>query len=75
MGEFSFWSRLITKITKQNACQGNDIPAKIIKENINIVTDIVYNNFNNLLLSPHFSLHWILSSWDHLFYLNYIVYL
>ena len=35
----------------QKACQGSDIPVKIIKENINIITDFIYNNFNNSLFS------------------------
>ena len=39
---------------KQKACQGRDIPVKIIKENINIITDFNYNNFNNSLFSSCF---------------------
>ena len=35
-------------------CQGNHIPVKIIKENINIITDFIYINFNNSLLASHF---------------------
>ena len=38
----------------QKACQGSDIPVKIIKENINIITDFIYNNFNNSLFSSYF---------------------
>ena len=32
----------------------SDIPVKIIKENLDIVSNFVYNNFNNSLLSSNF---------------------
>ena len=38
----------------QKACQGSDIPVKIIKENINTITDFIYSNFNNLFFSSYF---------------------
>ena len=41
----------------KKAYQGSDIPVKIIKENINIITDFVYNNFNNSLFSSYFPSH------------------
>ena len=42
------------KLKSKKACQGSDIPVKIIKENINIATNCIYNNFNNSLLSSYF---------------------
>ena len=36
----------LQKLKSKKVCQGSDIPVKIIKENINIITDFIYNNFN-----------------------------
>ena len=44
----------LQKLKNKKACQGSDIPVKIIKENINIITDFIYNNFNNSLFSSYF---------------------
>ena len=44
----------LQKLKSKKACQGSDIPVKIIKENINIVTNCIYNNFNNSLFSSYF---------------------
>ena len=44
----------LQKLMSKKACQGSDIPVKLIKENINIVTDFIYNNFNNSLFSSYF---------------------
>ena len=44
----------LQKLKSIKACQGSDIPAKIIKENIDIITDFIYNNFNNSLFSSYF---------------------
>ena len=44
----------LKKLKSKKACQGSDIPVKIIKENINIVTNCIYNNFNNSLFSSYF---------------------
>ena len=44
----------LQKLKSQTACQGSDIPVKIIKENMNIITDFIYNNFNNSLFSSYF---------------------
>ena len=44
----------LQKLKSKEACQGSDIPVKIIKENINIITDLVYNNFSNSLFSSYF---------------------
>ena len=44
----------LQKLKSKKACQGSDIPVKIIKENINIITDFIYNNFNNSLFSLDF---------------------
>ena len=44
----------LQKLKSKKACQGSDIPVKIIKENINIITDLVYNNFSNSLFSSYF---------------------
>ena len=41
----------LQKLKSKKACKGSDI----IKENINIITDFVYNNFNNSLFSSYFS--------------------
>ena len=41
-------------LKSKKACQGSDIPVIIIKENIDIITDFIYNNFNNSLLSFYF---------------------
>ena len=45
----------LQKLKSRKACQGSDIPVKMIKENLNIIRDFIYNDFNNLLLSSHFS--------------------
>ena len=43
----------LQKIESKKACQGSDIPVKTIKENINFITDFIYNNFNNSLFSSY----------------------
>ena len=45
---------MLQKLKSKKACQGSDILAKIIKENINIITDFIYNNFNNSMFSSYF---------------------
>ena len=35
------------KLNSNKACQGNNIPVKIIKKNINIITDLICNKFND----------------------------
>ena len=42
------------KLNSKKACLESDIPVKIIKENLDIVSNFVYNNFNNSLLSSNF---------------------
>ena len=37
----------LQKLKSKKACQGNDIPVEIMKENIHIIANFVYNNFNN----------------------------
>ena len=44
----------LQKLKSKKACQGSDIPVKIIKENINTITDFIYSNFNNLFFSSYF---------------------
>ena len=44
----------LCKLNPKKACQENDIPVKTIKENLDIVTNFVYNNFNNSLFSSNF---------------------
>ena len=44
----------LQKLKSKKACQRSDIPVKLIKENINIITDFIYNNFNNSLISSYF---------------------
>ena len=43
----------LQKLKSKKACQGSDIPVKLIKVN-NIITDFIYNNFNNSLFSSYF---------------------
>ena len=44
----------LQKLKSKKACHGSDIPVKIIKEKIIIITDFVYNSFNNSLFSSYF---------------------
>ena len=44
----------LQKLKSKEACQGSDIPVKIIKENINIITNFNYNNFNDSLFCSYF---------------------
>ena len=44
----------LQKLKSKKTCQRSDIPVKLIKENINIITDFIYNNFNNSLISSYF---------------------
>ena len=44
----------LRKLNPKKACQESDIPVKIIKENLDIVSNFVYNNFNNSLFSSNF---------------------
>ena len=49
---FTFFDRKkifneLQKLKTKKACRGSDIPVKIIKENINVITDFIYNNFSN----------------------------
>ena len=41
-------------LKSKKACHGSDIMVKMIKENIDIITDFIYNNFNNSLFSSYF---------------------
>ena len=41
----------LQKLKSKKDCQGSNIPVKIIEENIKIITDFIYNNFSNSLLS------------------------
>ena len=43
----------LQKLKSKKACRGSDIPVKTIKENIDIITDFIYN-FNNSLFSSYF---------------------
>ena len=44
----------LRKFNPKKACQESDIPVKIIKENLDIVSNFVYNNFNNFLFRYNF---------------------
>ena len=44
----------LQKLKSKKPFQGSDIPVKIIKENIDIISDFTYNNFNNSLFSSYF---------------------
>ena len=37
----------LQKLKRKKACQGSNITVKKIKEKINIITDYIYNNFND----------------------------
>ena len=45
------------KLNPKKACQERDILVRIIKEDLDIVLNIVYNNFNNSLFSSNFPSH------------------
>ena len=44
----------LQRLNSKKACQGSDIRVKIIKENIDIITDFIYNDFNTSLFSSYF---------------------
>ena len=44
----------LQKPKSKKACQGSDVPVGIMKENIDIIADFIYNNFNNSLFSSYF---------------------
>ena len=44
----------LCKLNPKKACQESDIPVKIIKEKLDIVSNFVYKNFNNSLFSSNF---------------------
>ena len=52
----------LQKLKSKKTCQISDIPVKIIKENINVITDFIYNNFNKHCLVHIF--HQILKNAD-----------
>ena len=37
------------KLNPKKACQENDVPINIIKKNLDIASNFVYNNFNNFV--------------------------
>ena len=43
----------LQKPKSKKACQESDIPVKIIRENIDIIIDFIYNNVNNSLFSSY----------------------
>ena len=47
----------LQKLKSRKPCQGSGMPVKIIKENIDILKDFIYDNFNNSLLSSYFPLN------------------
>ena len=44
----------LQKPKSKKACQGIDVPVGIIKENIDIIADFIYDNFNNSLFNSYF---------------------
>ena len=44
----------LRKLNPKEACQESDIPVKIIKENLDIVSNFVCNNFNSSLFKSNF---------------------
>ena len=58
---FSFKYVTRTKITKEiqnldsnKACQESDIPTKLIKDNLDVISPFIFNNFNNSIFSSCF---------------------
>ena len=47
----------LRKLNPKSGCQESDIPVKIIKENLDIVTKFVYNIFNIILCLVQTSHH------------------
>ena len=45
----------LRKLNPKKVCQESDIPVKIIKKNLDIASNFVYNNFNNSFFSSNFS--------------------
>ena len=45
----------LCKLSPKKVCQESNIPVKIIKENVDIISNFVYNNFNNSLFGTNFS--------------------
>ena len=45
------------KLNPKKVCQESDIPVKLIKENLDIVSNFVYSNFNNSLFNSNFPSH------------------
>ena len=44
----------IHNLNNKKACQESDIPVKIIKDNIDIFSDFIFHNFNNLIFDATF---------------------
>ena len=44
----------IHNLDNKKACQESDIPVKIIKDNIDIFSDFIFHNFNNLIFDATF---------------------
>ena len=44
----------LQKPKSKKRCQGSDVPVGIIKENIVIIADFIYDNFNNSLFNSYF---------------------
>ena len=44
----------LRKLSPKKACQEIDIPVKIIKENLGVVSNFLNNNFNNYQFSSNF---------------------
>ena len=47
----------LRKLNPKKACQESDIPVKIVKENLDSVSNVFYNSFNNSLFSANFPSH------------------
>ena len=41
-------------LDRKKACQESDIPVKLIKNNLDVISPFIYNNFNNSLFSSCF---------------------
>ena len=44
----------LQKLKSKKVCQGSEVPVEIIKENTNIITDLIYNNVSNSLFASYF---------------------
>ena len=44
----------IQNVNSKKACQESDMPIKLIKNNLEVISPFIYNNFNNSIFSSCF---------------------